>query len=221
VLLSPSFLSTWLTAMQTMSKWSRLDILVLNSAVQHYAPSLEAITPSSLQESFAVNVFHAFYFAKHGVPHLPRGGAVVMSTSVTAYMGSAGLLDYSATKARYKLPFFSCHEIKLPAAVLVNDEMMQRMAFFFFLAAHLSRLRKQAIPLYVLQGAILAMVRSLAKQLAPKGIRVNGVAAGPVSKGRAFIKRVYPFYCLKNAKSLSSVLISIQSRAAVCFFSPL
>ena len=43
-----------------------------------------------------------------------------------------------------------------------------------------------AILLFIFQGAIVALVRSLAKQLAPKGIRVNGVAAGPVSEGRAF-----------------------------------
>ena len=30
------------------------------------------------------------------------------------------------------------------------------------------------------KGAITAFTRSLAKQLAPKGIRVNGVAPGPV-----------------------------------------
>jgi NAD(P)-dependent dehydrogenase (short-subunit alcohol dehydrogenase family) len=32
------------------------------------------------------------------MPHLKEGSAIVNTTSVTAYHGSAGLLDYSATK---------------------------------------------------------------------------------------------------------------------------
>jgi NAD(P)-dependent dehydrogenase (short-subunit alcohol dehydrogenase family) len=60
-------------------------------------------------------------------PHLKTGSAIINTTSVTAYRGSAELLDYSATK-----------------------------------------------------GAIVAFTRSLAQKLASDGIRVNGVAPGPI-----------------------------------------
>ncbi|KAL6785969.1 hypothetical protein ACKKBG_A00875 [Auxenochlorella protothecoides x Auxenochlorella symbiontica] len=58
---------------------------------------------------------------------MARGSTIVNSTSVTAYYGSASLLEYSSTK-----------------------------------------------------GAIVAFTRSLSLQLAPKGIRVNAVAPGPI-----------------------------------------
>ena len=32
------------------------------------------------------------------MPHLPRGGAIINTTSVTAYRGSPSLVDYAATK---------------------------------------------------------------------------------------------------------------------------
>jgi NAD(P)-dependent dehydrogenase (short-subunit alcohol dehydrogenase family) len=65
--------------------------------------------------------------AKAAVPHLPEGGAIINTTSVTAYRGSPGLVDYAATK-----------------------------------------------------GAIVAFTRSLAMQLVDRGVRVNGVAPGPI-----------------------------------------
>ena len=59
--------------------------------------------------------------------HLKKGAVIINTTSVTAYKGSAELLDYSSTK-----------------------------------------------------GAIVAFTRSLSQNLAEKGIRVNGVAPGPI-----------------------------------------
>jgi len=59
--------------------------------------------------------------------HLKKGSAIINTTSVTAYRGSPGLLDYSSTK-----------------------------------------------------GAIVAFTRSLSLNLIEQGIRVNGVAPGPI-----------------------------------------
>ena len=64
---------------------------------------------------------------KAALPHLEEGAAIINTTSVTAYRGSKGLLDYSATR-----------------------------------------------------GAIVAFTRSLSQELAKRGIRVNGVAPGPI-----------------------------------------
>jgi len=65
--------------------------------------------------------------AKHSVKHMRPGSVIINTTSVTAYKGHPGLLDYSSTK-----------------------------------------------------GAIVAFTRSLSLQLVDRGIRVNGVAPGPI-----------------------------------------
>jgi NAD(P)-dependent dehydrogenase (short-subunit alcohol dehydrogenase family) len=65
--------------------------------------------------------------AREALRHMSEGATIINTTSVTAYRGSAHLLDYSATK-----------------------------------------------------GAIVAFTRSLALQVAERGIRVNAVAPGPI-----------------------------------------
>jgi NAD(P)-dependent dehydrogenase (short-subunit alcohol dehydrogenase family) len=39
-----------------------------------------------------------FFMAKHALRHMPRGGTIINTTSVTAYQGHKTLIDYSATK---------------------------------------------------------------------------------------------------------------------------
>ena len=112
---------------KTMQKFSRIDILVNNAAVQYPQQRLEDITAEQLQTTFATNIFSYFYMAKAALPHMQKGACIINTTSVTAYAGHDTLLDYSSTK-----------------------------------------------------GAIVTFTRSLALSLAKRGIRVNGVAPGPV-----------------------------------------
>ncbi|WP_448204734.1 SDR family oxidoreductase [Azospirillum sp. sgz302134] len=105
----------------------RIDILVNNAAEQHPQKKLEDITAEQLERTFRTNIFACFFMAKAALPHMKEGGAIINTTSVTAYKGSPMLLDYSSTK-----------------------------------------------------GAIVAFTRSLALALAERGIRVNGVAPGPI-----------------------------------------
>jgi NAD(P)-dependent dehydrogenase (short-subunit alcohol dehydrogenase family) len=83
---------------QTIKKFGRLDILVNNAAVQFPQKSLEDISTGQLERTFAINIFAHFYLTKAALPHLPEGGSIINTTSVTAYRGSAHLIDYSATK---------------------------------------------------------------------------------------------------------------------------
>ncbi len=112
---------------RTLREFGRLDILVNNAAEQHPQDDLAKISEKQLEQTFRTNIFAYFFLTKAALPHLKSGAAVINTTSVTAYRGSAKLLDYSATK-----------------------------------------------------GAIVAFTRSLALQLADRGIRVNGVAPGPI-----------------------------------------
>ena len=112
---------------RTIENFGRLDILVNNTAQQHPAGDFKDITAQQLQDTYATNLFHFFYFSQAALKHLPNDGVILNTTSVTAYRGSHHLIDYSSTK-----------------------------------------------------GAITTFTRSLAKSLVERGIRVNGVAPGPI-----------------------------------------
>ena len=83
---------------ETTSKLKRLNILVNNAAVQYPQESVVDIPADQLMKTFRTNVFAMFYLIKAALPHLEMGSAIINTTSVTAYRGSAHLLDYAATK---------------------------------------------------------------------------------------------------------------------------
>jgi NAD(P)-dependent dehydrogenase (short-subunit alcohol dehydrogenase family) len=111
----------------TIKEFAKIDILVNNAAEQHPQESIEKVTEKQLERTFRTNIFSFFFMTKAALKHLKKGAAIINTTSVTAYKGSAHLLDYSSTK-----------------------------------------------------GAIVSFTRSLSQALAEKGIRVNGVAPGPI-----------------------------------------
>ena len=107
--------------------FGHVDILVNNAAVQYPEDNILKITSEKLIQTFSVNILAMFWLTQAVLPHMQKGSCIINTTSVTAYRGSAGLLDYSSTK-----------------------------------------------------GAIVTFTRSLSSSLVEKGIRVNGVAPGPI-----------------------------------------
>lgn len=83
---------------RTVAKFGRLDILVNNAAVQYPQESLEKITDEQLKETFETNILGYMRTARAALPHLPEGGVIINTTSITAYEGHPELIDYSATK---------------------------------------------------------------------------------------------------------------------------
>jgi NAD(P)-dependent dehydrogenase (short-subunit alcohol dehydrogenase family) len=110
-----------------VDKWGRVDILVNNAGEQHPQERLEDISEEQWEKTFRTNIFAMFQLTKVALLHMREGSTIINTSSITAFRGSAHLLDYSSTK-----------------------------------------------------GAITAFTRSLAMNLAGRGIRVNSVAPGPI-----------------------------------------
>ena len=83
---------------QVVQHFGQLDILVNNAAWQHRHDALEDITDEQLDRTINTNILGTFYLTRAALPHLPRGGAIINTGSITGLVGSEDLLDYAATK---------------------------------------------------------------------------------------------------------------------------
>ena len=112
---------------KTVREFGKINILVNNAAVHYENKTLEQLTTREMIKTFSTNIFSYIWISKAALPYMKKDDCIINSSSVTAYRGSAGLIDYASTK-----------------------------------------------------GAIVAFTRSLSSSLVKKGIRVNGVAPGPI-----------------------------------------
>jgi len=112
---------------KTLSFLGSLNILVNNAGVQFPKEEVIEVNNEQFRKTFEVNIFPFHCFTLEALNHMKAGDTIINTTSITAFRGSAHLVDYASTK-----------------------------------------------------GAILSYSRSLAKNLAEKGIRVNAVAPGPI-----------------------------------------
>ncbi|MBV9748086.1 MAG: SDR family oxidoreductase [Acetobacteraceae bacterium] len=83
---------------QVVQRFGRIDILVNNAAEQHVQSDFTQIDDAQLERTFRTNIFGQFFLTRAALPHIPEGGAIVNTTSVTAYQGSPTLIDYASTK---------------------------------------------------------------------------------------------------------------------------
>ncbi len=83
---------------ETTAAFGKIDILVNNIAVQYPQNSIADITAEQLEDTFRTNIFSYFFMTKAALAHLKAGSTVINTASITAYKGSADLLDYSSTK---------------------------------------------------------------------------------------------------------------------------
>ncbi|MEP7377106.1 MAG: SDR family oxidoreductase [Chitinophagaceae bacterium] len=83
---------------KTVQQFSRLDILINNAALHFENKSITGISTASLRKTFDTNIISFFWITKAAIPHLKKGSCIINSSSVTAYRGSAALIDYASTK---------------------------------------------------------------------------------------------------------------------------
>lgn len=86
-------------AIQTIAKeFKELHTLVNNAAIHYESKSLADISTPQLMQTFATNIFSMFWLTKEALPLMKKGSTIINTTSVTAYRGSAELIDYASTK---------------------------------------------------------------------------------------------------------------------------
>lgn len=112
---------------QAAEQLGGLDILVNNAGKQVHVEDFTKLETKKLLDTFTVNICAMYWTIQEALKHMPKGGAIINTTSIQAYQPSPGLWDYAATKA-----------------------------------------------------AIANLTHNLGKALIEQGIRVNGVAPGPI-----------------------------------------
>ena len=83
---------------QTLQELGQLDILVNNAAYQEHVPDIDHLTDEHFDRTLKTNLYGYFFMAREAAKHIPYGGAIVNTGSVTGIEGSKNLLDYSMTK---------------------------------------------------------------------------------------------------------------------------
>ncbi|MBL4931371.1 SDR family oxidoreductase [Clostridium paridis] len=83
---------------ETINRFSSINILVSNAAVQFPQNKIEDISEEQLRRTFETNVFGAFFMIQEAITHMKKGDSIIITTSITAYNGHETLIDYSSTK---------------------------------------------------------------------------------------------------------------------------
>jgi len=87
-----------LAVKRVVKKYKQIDILINNAGTHKPQKDFLKVTSQQLKNIFNTNVFSMFYLCQAVIPHMKKGSSIINTTSVTAYRGSAHLIDYSATK---------------------------------------------------------------------------------------------------------------------------
>jgi NAD(P)-dependent dehydrogenase (short-subunit alcohol dehydrogenase family) len=81
------------------SEKGRIDVLFANAGIGAWAEPLAAVTESSFDDVFGVNVRGTLFAVQKAVPLMTDGGSIILNGSQAATKGFPGTTVYSASKA--------------------------------------------------------------------------------------------------------------------------
>lgn len=83
---------------RAVEAFGRVDVLVNNAAHQMTYEAIDEVSDEEWDYTFRTNIHAMFWLTKAAVPHMPRGAAIINTTSVQADTPSPQLLAYATTK---------------------------------------------------------------------------------------------------------------------------
>lgn len=83
---------------RTVEAFQRIDVLVNNAAFQMTRNSLDEIDDDEWVKTFDINITAMFRICKAAVPHMPKGGSIINTSSVNSDDPVPTLLAYATTK---------------------------------------------------------------------------------------------------------------------------
>ncbi len=106
---------------EAVDAFGRVDVLVSNAAYQMSHESIEEIEDAEWRHTLDTNLSAMFYLVKAVLPHMPRGGSIIASSSVNSDMPSPTLAPYAATKAAIANLAASLAQLLGPRGIRVNS----------------------------------------------------------------------------------------------------
>lgn len=76
-----------------------VDILANIGGMQQFVKDISDLTTEQFDATFKTNVYAMFWLCKAAIKHMPKGSAIINTSSIEAYSPEPILLDYATTKA--------------------------------------------------------------------------------------------------------------------------
>lgn len=81
-----------------VQRFDRLDVLFSNAGISGAVAPIWDYPSAEFARTLSVHVLGAFHIVKHGAPHVPDGGSIIITSSVVGLMGFEGISGYIAAK---------------------------------------------------------------------------------------------------------------------------
>ncbi|KAE8191494.1 hypothetical protein CF328_g5665 [Tilletia controversa] len=78
-----------------IERYGGLDILVNNASKQILCSDFAEIDLNNVESTFRSNTLAMHALVKYALTHMKRGASIIQTSSMTAYKGSKGMVDYS------------------------------------------------------------------------------------------------------------------------------
>ncbi|CAD6958411.1 unnamed protein product [Tilletia controversa] len=79
-----------------IERYGGLDILVNNASKQILCSDFAEIDLNNVESTFRSNTLAMHALVKYALTHMKRGASIIQTSSMTAYKGSKGMVDYSS-----------------------------------------------------------------------------------------------------------------------------